>query len=94
MAALTHQELGTILVTAGIVDAATFSTYEKESNRTHKSIEELLIERGVIHDHELGQLIADAKGWEFISLRSVTVDPDVVSLLPAAVARAQHAVIF
>ena len=94
MARVSPSDLGNILSNAGIVESAQFESIQQEAKRTKRPLYQLLLEKGVIRDHELGQLVASAKGHKFVRLEEQEISPDVLSLLPEDVARSQLAIPF
>lgn len=53
---------------------------------------EILVERGVVHPQELAQLLSHQLSCPWISLAQVEIAPDVLAMLPAAVAL-EHSVL-
>lgn len=87
-------KLKKILVDAGITTGPDFEKLAKEAKRLRKQMSDILVERGVIHDNELGQLIADAGGYKFVNLSDHTISNKILTLIPESVARNQRAVVF
>lgn len=94
MTPLSPSELKNILLNAGIVESAQFEHIYQEARRTKRSLYQLLLEKGVVRDYELGQLVANAKGYPFVRLEEREISPDVLSFLPEEVARNQLAIPF
>ena len=69
---------------------AAFSFAEKNN----KPLAGVLVESDLISDDHLGQIIADELGYEFIDLDKVTIDDEVLNLVPKVMAKAQKVITF
>ncbi|HEY4497707.1 MAG TPA: GspE/PulE family protein [Candidatus Paceibacterota bacterium] len=94
MTQISPSELKKILLGAGIIESAQFEHIHQEAKRTKHSLYQLLLEKGVIRDYELGQLVASANGYPFVRLEERELSPSVLRLLPEEVARNQLAIPF
>lgn len=83
-----------ILVDSDLVSKGDFNLAEKESKACNKPIEEIIIEKGLVSDEELGKLIADELGFPFISLQKVKIDKNVLDFVPEIVAKEQGIIVF
>jgi type IV pilus assembly protein PilB len=91
---LPPEKLKEILVHAGAVDEATFDEALGEATRKRQSPIEVLISRGVLSKDYFLILVAKALGVERVNLGVVTIDEQVLHLLPEDVARRRKAVPF
>lgn len=73
----------------GHVSEEAFSQAALEARSSEKDISEVLIEKDVIKDDQLGQIIAEAQGVPLLRIREEMVDESVLHSLPEAVARAR-----
>ena len=83
-----------ILVDSDLVSKGDFNLAEKESKARNKPIEEIIIEKGLVSDEELGKLIADEIGIPFINLQKVKIDKNVLDIVPEIVAKEQGIIVF
>jgi Type II secretion system (T2SS), protein E, N-terminal domain len=83
--------LGTLIFRAGLLAEEQLEDALQEGMRTGKRLGEVLTERGLIKEPDLGRLLAGQRGLPFVELEGVQVDPTAVQLLPEEIARMQHA---
>jgi Type II secretion system (T2SS), protein E, N-terminal domain len=83
--------LGTLIFRAGLLAEEQVEDALQEGMRTGKRLGEVLLERGWLHERDLGRLLAGQKGLPFIELGAVSPDPAAVQLLPEEKARFQTA---
>ncbi|MEK9175651.1 MAG: GspE/PulE family protein [Patescibacteria group bacterium] len=87
-------KLKDILIDAGVITSPDFEKLAKEAKRLHKKMADILVEQGVIHDNELGQLIADAYEYKFVNLLDYNIPKNTLDLISESVARNHRAVVF
>jgi hypothetical protein len=83
--------LGTLIFRAGLLAEEQLEDALQEGMRTGKRLGEVLLERGWLHERDLGRLLAGQKGLPFVELSGVSPDPTAVPLLPEEKARMQNA---
>jgi len=83
-----------ILVDSDLVSKGDFNLAKKEAETRKKTIEEIVIEKGLVSDEELGRLIADEIGIPFINLQKVEIDKNVLDIVPEIVAKEQEIIVF
>ncbi len=64
------------------------------AEKNHRPMAEVLVSKNLVSDDNLGKIIAEALGFEFIDLSTVAIDPEVVNIIPKVMAKAQKAVVF
>jgi hypothetical protein len=79
--------LGTLVHRAGLLTAEQLEGALAEGSSTGKRLGEVLIERGLLEERQVAELIAGQKGMPFVELRPETVDPEAANLLPHIAAR-------
>jgi hypothetical protein len=79
--------LGTLVHRAGLLTAEQLEGALAEGSSTGKRLGEVLIERGLLEERQVAELVAGQKGLPFVELRPETVDPEAVKLLPQISAR-------
>ena len=55
---------------------------------------EVLVDKGLIADDQLGRIIAEALGFPFIRLAQVAIKPEVLRIIPEIVAKKQQVIAF
>ncbi len=83
-----------ILVDTEIITQKDFELAKKEAADKKESLEEIVLDKGLVSDQELGSLIADELGFPFINLRKVKVKREVLDIVPEIVAKKQRVIIF
>jgi type IV pilus assembly protein PilB len=68
--------------------------FQKLSEIRKISFEEVLLEKEIFTDQQLGQVIADIHQWKFVDLTQEVIDKQVLNLIPAEVAKAQNVIAF
>lgn len=91
---LSNPQISQILVSSGKMDQAAVAEHEKKANEQKKSLDDYLIEKGLITDEELGKLTATAFKLPFVNVSSATISDEVFQLLPERLARSEHVVVF
>ncbi len=88
------EKLRDLLVRPEHVSAEDFNIAGKEAEKDKKSLAEILIDKDLIKDEQLGQLIAQDLGFDFINLRNEKIDEQILSLVPEIVARSKGIIAF
>lgn len=91
---LSTEKLKEILVGPGHLTPAEFETAEEKAASSGKGIEDILMHEGILSDNQLGKIIADTFGWQFVDLGEERISVELFHIIPEIVARAQHAIVF
>jgi len=91
---LPDEQLADLVVKAGLADAAKITTAFDHVKRASTTFEEALLEKGIVSDEQLGQIVAGYLKLPFVNLAKASIPEDVFSLIPPLVARKQKAVAF
>jgi len=83
--------LGTLIFRAGLLAEEQLEDALQEGMRAGKRLGEVLLERGWLHERDLGRLLAGQKGLEFVELNGTVPEPEALYLLPEEKARLQSA---
>ena len=86
--------LGTLIFRAGLLAEEQLEDALQEGMRTGKRLGEVLAERGLIKDSDLGRLLAGQQGLPYVEVATLAVDPEAVRMLPDNIARMQNALAF
>lgn len=79
--------LGTLVHRAGLLTAEQLEGALAEGSATGKRLGEVLIERGLLQERQVAELVAGQKGLPFVELQPEAVDPEAANLLPHVAAR-------
>jgi hypothetical protein len=79
--------LGTLVHRAGLLTAEQLEGALAEGSASGKRLGEVLIDRGLLAERQVAELIAGQKGMPFVEVRPESVDPEAAKLLPQIAAR-------
>lgn len=82
------------LLELGVIDKALLEETYEEAKEKEESFSELLLQRDLISDENLGMLIADMLKVPFTRLSKVSLDREMMEKIPEEMARARGLVIF
>jgi len=91
---ITEDFLKKILVDSELISKKDFDLAKKESKEKGISFDEAIINRNLISDEELGNLIANEIRFPFINLRRVKLEKEVLNIIPEIVARNHEIIAF
>jgi type IV pilus assembly protein PilB len=91
---IANEKLKKILVEPGHISEKDFIENEKEAAEKNIVLGELLVEKELIKEVELGQLVAEEEGYLFIKLKNEKINEDLLKQVPEAVARSRKVVAF
>jgi type IV pilus assembly protein PilB len=94
MKAYTNQQLFESLSELKVIDDAKLNEAKSEAESKNKDLEEVLLEKDLITDVNLGKVISDIVGVPLVRLEQVSILPEVLQIIPEVVAREQKAVVF
>jgi hypothetical protein len=83
--------LGTLIHRAGLLTAEQLEGALAEGSSTGKRLGEVLIDRGLLQERQVAELVAGQKGLPFVEVLDA-IDPEVSGLLPQIAARRYGAV--
>ena len=89
---LSAAQLKDILVEPGLVSQADFDSAVVEANRKGQRLDDVFVEKNLVPDDYLGQLVADAMGYPFVRVQNVTIPDHVLRIIPEKVARRRKAI--
>lgn len=91
---ITNEQLKSLLLKNGLIDEKAFAKIEEEFENSDRTINEILIEKDVITDENLGILISDFLKIPFIVLAKTTIPPNVFNIIPEKMARKKKIIPF
>ena len=94
MPEVSNEQLRDLLVRPGHISAEDFDNALEEAKKRNAALDEVLVERRLISDENLGRIIADGIGYKFVNLKQVVLSVDLIGFIPEVVARSFKAVIF
>lgn len=90
----TKKSLVEFLLSSELIDQDKLEQVERFSQSNNLSFEEALLEKEILHDEELGQIVADLNNWRFVNLAEETIDAKLLRIVPEEVARTQKIIAF
>jgi len=91
---LSGEKLRELLVDSSLVDKNGFDAAVEEAKLGEESLQNLLIDKGLIRDDQLGQIISAYFGFPFINPEKEKVDEPVFMTIPELVARSRGVIAF
>lgn len=91
---ITNDELKQLVLRTGLITEPKLNELAQFSLEAKMSLEDMLIERDVISDENLGILIADYLKIPFIALTKTSIPEDVYHIVPEKIARKQKVIAF
>jgi len=83
-----------ILVDSELISLNDFNLAVKEAKEKNKSLENIIIEKGLISDEQLSKLIADEIGYPYVNLEKIKIDREILEIVPEIVAKKQKIIVF
>jgi len=91
---LTTLQFKKILIEHAIINEKQFDEIQRKAERRHESIENILVEEGLVKDEYLGRILADALNFPFVNLRKEKISEEILNIVPELVARKQKIISF
>lgn len=91
---ITDEQLKTLILKTGILNETGLQELSEFAKNASSSFEDVLIERDVISDQNLGLLIADFLKIPFVILSNISIPEEVFRIVPQKIARKQKVIAF
>lgn len=91
---LPDSDLRQLLLSAGMVTAAQVDEAMMRAKNAHTSLQHELLEKAVLSDEQIGQVVAGHLNAPFVTLSKVTIPEEVFHIIPEKIARKHKAVAF
>ena len=88
---MNNERIADLFVDQGLMDHAQAYDVLFETNQNGKTIEQAMIDHGIVQEEEFYRAIADALGTEVIDLETVEFTPQTLRLIPVGLARLHRA---
>jgi type IV pilus assembly protein PilB len=83
-----------LLIKRELLDAAAFAQVEEQARRSRRTLEEVLIDQGVVDELTLSTTIAESYGVPFVNLREKILDSKIVRRIPETLARNKRLILY
>jgi type IV pilus assembly protein PilB len=87
-------QLKLLLVGSNLVSLQQFTDAEAEAKRLNISLDEYLVDSGLVTDMHVGQLIANTQRLNYINLTKQKIPDEVLNIVPEVVARSHGVISF
>lgn len=94
MAAYNNQSLYDALKELGVIDKKDLDAAFSESQKQKTPLENILIDKDLISDENLGKTIADLLSLPLVRLSETPIPPDILDIVPQEVAKKQKVIAF
>ena len=94
---ISPDKLEVVLIGEGYIKKTDFDLAKEQAKRENVPLEKLLVDKGLIKEEVMGQIVARLYGVPYIKLKKTDIEditPQLLSYLPEKVASAQEAIIF
>lgn len=91
---LDNQKVRDLIADLDIVDAKDLDQAFSEANEQNTPLADLLVDKDLLSDDNLGRIFADYYGYDFIDLDSVSIEPEMLSMIPYVMAKKQQVIVF
>src|SRR3989338_3610824 len=91
---ITNEQLKSLVLKNGLIDEKGFGSLEEEAKNADYTIAEILVDKAIISDENLGILISDFLKLPFVVLAKVTIPSDVFNIIPEKMVRKKKIISF
>ncbi len=87
-------QLVEFLLNGAFLSQEQLEEFQKIAIEQKKSLEDVIVEKEVLNEEQLAQIVADIHGWHFVNLKSQEIDKKTLHLLPENVARSNNLICY
>lgn len=91
---ITDDQLKTIILKGGLIDEKNLEDLSNFAKNSNISLQDALLEKDIIADDKLGQMIADFIGFPFVTLSNISIPEDTFRIISEKFARKQKIIPF
>ncbi len=91
---VTNEQIKLLLIKNNLIDEKGFLKIEEEVKNAERGIDEILVDKDIITDENLGILISDFLKIPFVVLAKTTISPDLFNIIPEKIARKKKVIPF
>lgn len=88
------QQLAEFLVNGNFLNQEQLDEFQKLAQAEKKNLEDIILEKEILNETQLGEIMADIHGWKFVNLNGLEIDKIVLKLIPENVAKGQNMIGF
>lgn len=94
MLATPPDSLYKVISSLNLIDPKKLSEALAAAKRQNLPLEDVLVKQDLISDENLGRVVADMYSMPFIRLSKITIDPQILKIVPQVVAKKQKLIVF
>ncbi|MBI2416159.1 MAG: Flp pilus assembly complex ATPase component TadA [Candidatus Kerfeldbacteria bacterium] len=91
---LKADQLSKILREADLINVTDLTQALAYAEHEQRSLNDILVERDLISDEHLGQLIAEYSGYTFVNLRKTSITDETLQIIPETMAKTANVLVF
>ncbi|OIO46665.1 MAG: hypothetical protein AUJ28_02090 [Parcubacteria group bacterium CG1_02_37_51] len=91
---MTNEDIKKIVLETGLITEEKLKEVEELAKDNGESFEEEVVNQGLMSDENLGQLIADSKGYHYVNLKNTEIEDEALAVIPEVVAKNQMAIAY
>jgi len=88
------KQLQSSIITMGLLDKKQCDDAAKRAEKTHQSLEDLLIIEGLVSQDKISSLKAFILGVPFVNLEGVMIPSEILKIVPEPIARTHNIIAF
>ena len=88
---MNNERLADLFIDQGLMDRAQADDVLLETSENGKSIDQAMLDHGIVDETQFYQTIADALSAEVVDLDAIEISPPILKLIPAGLARLHRA---
>lgn len=88
------KQLMDLLVAGSFITLDDATEIQKQSAEYQKDVQELLVEKELLTEAQLGQIVADLHGWKFVDLTHESIDENILRQIPEEIAKSQQVIAY
>lgn len=91
---ISESSLKRLLLGPELISQKDFSLAQKTAKEKNQPLLEVILDRGLVSDEDLGKLLADEFGFPFIRLSKHKINKEILEVVPEIVAKRQSIIVF
>lgn len=91
---LSDAKLQKIISETGVIPESDLAEALSFAQKEQQPLAEVVVDRDLLSDEHLGQLIAEHTGYAFVNLRKVSIPDEVLRIVPESMAKAMQVIAF
>lgn len=91
---VSSQQLKAFLLDKKLINTSQLNRAEELSNKTDKSLEEILLSEKIISERKLIELKAYILGVPFVDIKKIDISPEILRIIPEPIARKHNIIAF